>query len=380
MRRIIAVTVAVALLAAPVSGCSQPIDNGSSIPAQSQPIVALLALIGVGIGLTAWHHHNVAHEGSGGGGIGSIVGAQFSVAPFISGYKPVDLAVDPANVALGALELPTAGGGTGKFTEIQDFSNTASPFGTYTLPANYAPTAVAMDANGLAWFVDANGKVQGCAAITQGETGTCTSQGAFFDGLGAGSRSIAVDTSAFVVVILDAGGGKVKWRATDGSGDTGTGTYTSASTSPIYAADSIKLTTTPPSGFTVVHQDGSSEFITFSLSGTTLSIAQQANFLFVPASLVGLSDIGSEISGKVATFGFTGAPSGSYSFTKYETSSAVGLGQAAAASQLIDSNGQVGNPSAGPFTAPLISPQFDTGEGSVWAIDSAGRIVNFAPF
>ena len=380
MRRIIAVTVAVALLTAPVSGCSQPIDNGSSVPAQSQPIVALLALVGLGIGLTAWHHHNVAHEGSGGGGLNNVIGAQFSVAPFISGYKPVDLAVDPANVALGALELPTAGGGTGKFAEIQTFSNTAQSFGTYTLPASYAPTAVAMDANGLAWFVDANGKVQGCAAMAQGEAGTCTSQGTFTDGLGAGSRSIAVDTSGFVVVIVDAGGGKVKWRAADGSGDAGTGTYTSSSTSPIYATDSIKLTTTPPSGFTVFHQDGSSDFITFTVTGSTLSITQQANFLYTPASLVGLSGVGSEVSGKVATFGFTGVPSGSYSFTKYETTSAVGLGQATASSQLIDRNGQVGNPSAGPFNAPLSSAQFDTGEASVWAIDAAGRIVNFAPF
>lgn len=379
VRRIIAVTVAVALFAAPLGGCSQPIDNGSSIPAQSQPIVALLALIGVGIGLTAWHHHNEAHEGSGGGGVGSIVGAQFSVAPFITGYKPVDLVVDTVNVALGALELPTAGSGTGKFTEIQDFSNTASPFGTYTLPASYAPTAVAMDANGLTWFDDANGHVQGCAAMAQGEQGTCASQGTFSDGLGAGSRSMAVDIN-FILVVTDAGGGKVKWWATDGSGDTGTGTYASSTTASIYSADSVKLTTTPPSGFTVFHQDGSSDFLTFTVSGSSLSISAQANFIYSPASLVGDSGVGSELSGKIATFGFTGAPSGSYSFTKYETSSAVGLGQAAASSQLVDLNGQVGNPSAGPFTAPLSSPQFDTGEASVWAIDSTGRIVNFAPF
>jgi hypothetical protein len=380
VRRIIAVTIAVALLMAPLGGCSQPIDNGSSVPAQSQPIVALLALIGVGIGLTAWHHHNENHIGGGGSGGGNVIGAQFSVAPFITGYRPVDLVVDSANVALGALELPTAGGGTGKFAEIQDFSNTAQPFGTYTLPASYAPAAVAMDVNGLTWFVDANGHVLGCAAMTQGETGTCSSQGTFTDGLGAGSRSIAVDASGFIVVIIDAGGGKVKWWATEGSAATGTGTYTSSSTSPIYATDSIKLTTTPPSGFTVFHQDGSSDFVTFAQNGTTLTLSQQTNFIYQPASLVGLSGVGSEISGKVATFGFTGAPSGSYSFTKYETSSAVGLGQAAASSQLIDLNGQVGNPSTGQFNAPLISPQFDTGEGSVWAIDAAGRIVNFAPF
>lgn len=379
MRRFIAVALAVTILAAPVSGCSQPIDTGSSVPAQSQPFVALLALIGLGIGLTAWHHHNVAHEGSGGGNV-PIVGAQFSVAPFISGYKPVDLVADPLNFSLGALESPTAGGGTGKFSEIQDLSNTASPFGTYTLPAGYSPTAVAMDANGLTWFVDASGKVQGCAAMTQGEAGTCSSQGTFVDGLGAGSRSVAVDVNGFIVVVMDAGSGKVKWWATEASSGTGTGTYTSNSTSPIYATDSIKLTTTPPAGFTVYHQDGSSDFITFALNGSVLSITEQANFIYTPPSLVGLSDIGGELSGKDAVYGFTGAPAGSYSMTKYETTAAVGIGQATASSQLIDFNGQVGNPSGAPFTAPLSSVRLDLNENSIWAIDTGGRIVNFAPF
>ena len=377
MRRFIAVTVALTILAAPVSGCSQPIDTGSSVPAQSQPFVALLALIGLGIGLTAWHHHNEAHAGSGGPGSNPI-GAQFSVAPFISGYKPVDLVVDAVNVALGALESPTGGGGTGKFTEIQDLSNTASPFGTYTLPANYSPSAVAMDANGLTWFVDAAGKVQGCDAMTPSST-TCTSVGTFTDGLGAGSRSIAVDVG-FIVVIMDGGNGKVKWWAQQGNTATGTGTYSSTSTSPIYAADAIELTTTPPSGFTVYHQDGSSDFVGFTQNGSSLSIAAQANFLFMPPSLVALSQIGGEISGKDAFYGFTGAPAGSYSMTKYETATAVGLGQATATSQLIAFNGQVGNPSTGPFTAPLDSVHLDTGENSVWAIDAGGRIVNFAPF
>ncbi|HYK52016.1 MAG TPA: hypothetical protein VEV38_00585 [Candidatus Eremiobacteraceae bacterium] len=379
MRRFIAVAVALTILSAPVSGCSQPIDTGSSVPAQSQPFVALLALIGLGIGLTAWHHHNLEHEGSGGGS-GPILGAQFSLGPLISGYKAVDLVVDPVNVALGALEVPAGGGGTGKFTEIQAFSGTAQSFGTYTLPANYSPAAVAIDANGLAWFVDASGKIQGCAVMSPGTSGTCTSQGTFSDGLGAGSRSIAVDVNGFIVVIIDGGSGTVKWWATQGGAATGTGTYTSASTSPIYAADSIKLTTTPPAGFTVFHQDGSSDVISFAQNGSTLSITVQANFNYQPPSLVGLSDFGSEVSGKDAFYGFTGAPAGSYSMTKYETTSSVGVGSATATSQLIDHDGQVGNPGSAPFTAPLASPQLDTGENAIWAIDAGGRIVNFTPF
>src|SRR5690348_14028013 len=66
VRRFIALALALAILSSGVSGCSQPIDTGSSIPAQSQPIVALLALVGLGIGLTAWHHHNENRSGGGG--------------------------------------------------------------------------------------------------------------------------------------------------------------------------------------------------------------------------------------------------------------------------------------------------------------------------
>jgi hypothetical protein len=377
VRRFVAIALALSLLTSSVAGCSQPIDTGSSIPAQSQPIVALLALVGLGIGLTAWHHHN-EHVASHGGGP-TIFGAQFSVGQTIIGYKPVDLTVDDANVALGALELPVGGGGTGKLTELQTFSNTPQAFGTYSLPTNYAPTAVAEDPNGVAWFVNAAGLVQGCDVMTTTTT-TCSSLGTFHDGLGVGSRSIAADTN-FIVVIVDGGGGTVKWWAQQGTTATGTGTYTPASTSPIYAADAVELTSTSPSGFTVFHQDGSTEFITFSISGSTLTIAQQPNFIFVPAPVQAPpSNQALDNAGKVAGFGFTGTPSGSYGLTKYETTSSVGVGNPVTASELIELNGQVGNPGGGPFTSPLFSPKFDAGENSVWAIDQVGRIVNFAPF
>ena len=102
MRRLIATVAALTILCSGMSGCSQPIDPGSSIPAQSQPIVALLALVGLGIGLTAWHHHN-EHHGS--GPAATVFPAQFTVPPLIAGFKAVDLAPDPVNITIGALEL-----------------------------------------------------------------------------------------------------------------------------------------------------------------------------------------------------------------------------------------------------------------------------------
>ncbi len=376
MRRFIAVALALSLLTSTVAGCSQPIDTGSSVPAQSQPIVALLALVGLGIGLTAWHHHNEEHHG--GGSTPTIFGAQFSVAPFIAGFKPVDLAADQLNGTLGALELATAGGAA-KFTEVFDNGTGLSAFATYPLPTGYAPGAVTMDTNGVTWFVDAAGHVQGCDPMTSTTT-TCVSAGTFIDGLGAGSRSIAADVD-LIVVVTDAGSGKVNWWAQQGTTATGHGTYASpTSTSPIYANDTVKLVSTSPSVFTVYHQDGSSEAISFSVSGSALTINTQANFVLAPPSLAGPSSQESETSGKIAVFGFTGVPSGSYRLSKYETSTVTGLGQATATSQLIAFNGQVGNPGGGLFAPPLIAPTFDLAQTSVWAIDSQGRIVNFAPF
>src|SRR5579872_2080427 len=63
----VAALVIACTLSLSVTSCSQPIDNGSKIPAQSQPFVALLALIGLGIGLTAIHHHNEKGAGPGPG-------------------------------------------------------------------------------------------------------------------------------------------------------------------------------------------------------------------------------------------------------------------------------------------------------------------------
>lgn len=376
VRRFVALALALTILSSGVSGCSQPIDTGSSVPAASQPFVALLALVGLGIGLTAWHHHNVnSHGGSGGP---TIFGAAFLIPPFISGYKPVSLVTDPVNFTLGAVEVPT-GGGTGKYTEIQATSSSASPFGTYSLPTGYVATAVAIDPQtGITWFVDATGKVQACDAMTTSST-TCSSLGVFSDGLGAGSRSIAADPN-FVIVIMDGGLGKVKyWVLPTPSGTPATGTYTSTTTSTIYGTDAIEATVTGgASGFTAYHQDGTSDIITFTVSGSTVTVNNQPSYLFTPAPLVGPSDFLQE-SSDVAFFSFTGAAAGAYSLSKYVAAAPVGLGHPTVKSELIAFNGQL-SPTGAHFFPPLSSIRSDADESSIWAIDQAGDIVNFIPF
>ena len=373
MRRFIALALALTILSSGVSGCSQPIDTGSSIPAQSQPIVALLALVGLGIGLTAWHHHNENQHG--GGGTPTIFGASFLIQPFISGYKPTSLVVDQLNFTLGAVEVPTAGG-TGKFTEIQASSSGASPFGTYALPSGYAPSAVAMDQNGITWFVDSAGKVQACDAMTASTT-NCSSLGVFTDGLGAGSRSIGADVN-FVVVVMDGGSGKVKWWALPTGGSASSGIYTPTTTSPIFATDAIESTSVSPSSFTVYHQDGSSDVITFTASGSTVTLNNEPSYVFKPAPLAGPSDFQQE-STDVAFFAFTGAPAGAYSLSKFVANAPVGLGHPTVSSQLIEFNGQF-SPTGPHFASPLFSVRADPNETSIWALDQAGDIVNFLPF
>jgi hypothetical protein len=377
VRRFIAFALALSILSSGLSGCSQPIDPGSSVPAASQPIVALLALVGLGIGLTAWHHHNENH-GSGSGGTPPLFGAQFMIAPFILGYKPVSLVVDSVNLTLGAVLVPT-GGGAGKFTEIQETSTSASTFGTYTLPTGYAPTAVAMDSNGITWFVDGAGTVQACDTMTTLTT-ACSSLGVFSDGLGAGSRSIAADTN-FVIVVMDGGAGLVKWWVfpTATSSTANSGTYSSTTTSPIFATDAIESTATvSPSSFAVYHQDGTSDVVTFTASGSTVTVNSQPSYLYKPATLVAPSNFEQE-SLAVAFFSFTGAPGGAYSLSKYEAANPVGLGNPKVTSQLIAFNGQL-SPTGAQFRAPLFSIRADVNENSIWAIDQAGDIVNFSPF
>ena len=366
MRRFVAVAIALSLLTSSVAGCSQPIDTGSSVPAQSQPIVALLALLGLGIGLTAWHHHNEAHHG--GGGVTLVPPVQI-IGPLISGDKATDLANDPTDIGLGVLESPVASGAA-HFALVS-----GNTFTSYALPTGYNPVALTVDPNtGDDWFVDAAGKVQGCLPPSPGVV-TCSTSGlpvpTFNDGLGAGDRSIVTDGS-FVFVALDAGGGSVKWFAFALSdGTTTSSSYSSQSTTPLYPTDfAISTPQAAASGFTVFHSDGHSDLVTIPPSNVP-------SFTFAPAPLKAPSNVVLALDGvNQAFYAPTGSVAGTYNITRYTNQFDSGIGQLKTLSITIASNGQTGQP----FSPPLTSVHVDTSDQLLDGIDASGNIVEFAQF
>ncbi|HXW76530.1 MAG TPA: hypothetical protein VEJ20_03885, partial [Candidatus Eremiobacteraceae bacterium] len=292
MRRFVAVALALSLLSSGLSGCSQPIDSGSSVPAQAQPLVALLALVGLGIGIAAWDHHNAEHH-NGGGSSTTVTAPVIAVTPFITGYAAADLTPNSAGNSgsgdLGVLELP-AGSGTGKYAELfvtaSSSAATSNSAGIETLPAGYEPQAVADDPSGNAWFVDRSGKVYQCSPLTTSTTSCGVLAGPLTDGLPSGPRSMSVDGN-FLFVVEDAGGGKVDyaWLPDNPVGTTfTTGSYQSASTASIDGADAVE--STPPasggSGFTVFHEDGSSDIDTFNTSGSSVTVGATTSFTYRP--------------------------------------------------------------------------------------------------
>ena len=366
MRRLLAVALALSLLSSSLAGCSQPIDTGSSVPAQSQPIVALLALIGLGIGITAWHHHNEAHHGGGGP---TIVPPVQVLGPLLSGYKAVDLANDPFDIGFGVLESPAAAG-VSKFALVSGGS-----FASYSLPAAYSPVALAVDPNtGDDWFVDAAGKVQGCLPPASSVT-TCSTSGlpvpTFNDGLGVGNRAIASDGS-FVFIALDAGGGAVKWFSFNLSdGTTTTSNYASQTTAGLYPADFVISTPqAAASGFTVFHSDGRSDLVTIPPSDVP-------SFTFAPTPLKAPSNVVLALDAvNQAFYAPTGSSSGVYDITRYTNQFDAGISKLNTLSVTIADNGQTG----GPFVPPLTSLHVDSQDQQLVGIDAAGNIVEFAQF
>jgi hypothetical protein len=384
VRRFVAVALALSLLSSTVSGCSQPIDTGSSVPAQSQPIVALLALIGLGIGLTALHHHNEAQHSS--GSSVTVTAPVVVVTPFISGFAPADLVPNSVGNGgtgdLGLIDLPS-GAGTGKYAEILIMSsgagNSAQLVGDYSLPTGYAPQALAIDPSGNAWFDDRSGKVYECAPIASGVT-TCTVvTGPLTDGLAVGPRSIGVDGN-FLFITEDGGGGKVDYSFLPVGGTTfTTGSYQSSSTASIFAADAVEAT--PPieggSGYTVFHEDGSSDLVTFAVSGSSVTLSDTTSFVFSPLPIEAPSDfIQDSVTSNGAFFALTGSASATYQITRYTSAANSGLGKLPAVSVTIAANGRTG----GPFVPPVTSLHADANESVVWCIDAHGNIAAFAEF
>ena len=373
MRRFLAVTLALCILTSGISGCSQPIDTGSTVPAASQPIVALLALVAVGIGLTAWHHHNEDHHGS---GPSSTIVAPFQViGPQLSGYRASDLSIDTFDNGVGVLETPTVSGTPARFGLIA-----SSTFASFTLPNGYVPIALATDPSGNDWFVDTGGHIQGCEPPGVSVTSCVFSSLAVStanDGLGAGPRSIATD-GLNLVVIRDGGSGKVNWFVINlTSAATATGSYQSNSSAALYPADAVE--STPPgtgsSAFAVFHTDGRSDLFTPAPSNAP-------NFSFVPIPDAAPSDQVVALDGNPAFYATTGSTSGTYQLTRYENPSTTGIGQLTTASITIAANGQTGAPQSKPYALPLSSVHVDS-LNNVWALDgntSNPNIVQFASF
>lgn len=365
--RLLAVLVIVAIMAPSLTACSQPIDNGSTVPAQSQPFVALLALIGLGIGLTAWHHHNENH---GGGGPPPVsVTAPQSVQSL--GIGAFDMTLDlSAGGTGGAGAIGNQGaGGTYTFLETDSIG---SDNGSYTLPLGYHPRAVAIDAAANDWFVDGVGNVDKCAAPASSVT-ACTPLLTFSDGLPtAGNRSIAADNT-HVFIAEDNNAGTVSWAAfgLDGTGRIA-GSYVYTGGLGMATQDAVSTTTGSAaiSQFTIVHRDGSSWVITLGTSTTKNS------FTLTPAP---------NSNANVATFdgvnfyGLLGSPTtGSYQIGQWVgTGNTKGLtpGMLVNPPLTIASNGQV-NTDAGVYSLPLNSVRSLDGS-LVYTLDANGRLVIF---
>lgn len=362
-RRIVAFGLVLLVLAS-ASGCSQPIDPNSSVPAQWQPVVLVAALVGVGFGIAALDHKNSSNN-SGGGSTPTLTTATFVGSV---GNTPVDLSIDPS--VSGSVGVLGSNGGPGMygFSELGSSSTNA---GSYTLTAGYHPIAVAIDGSGNDWFVDNAGNVQSCAPPTSTPR-TCTPLVAVNDGLGTGGvRAIAADTT-HVFIIDDNENKMVAWAAfaLDGNGRvTSTYTYTG---SPTYAHDATAAATgTVVATYLAFHQDGTSW--TIPLPGP----AQQNTFTFSPPALA---------SGNIAYdgtnlfYGPVGSPTtGSYQIVRYAApGNTNGQNPGSIAARITIGYNGATSPNAQAFALPVRAIKTDG--FSLYMLDAHGNLVVFSAF
>jgi len=236
VRRTLALAVIVVTLSVNLGGCSTPVDTGSNIPAQSQPIVTVLALLGLGFAITAFHHHSETHPPSS----QKVPQTPSSVILLrTSNASPIDLTLDPLQAGqFGALLAGT--GGSASVFDLGDIVDGAVT-SQFTLPTGYKPIAVAIDGGSTheEWFVNPSGLVDGCVL---GPT-TCTpSPAPFSDTLAAGgTRYIAAD-SQHIFIARDDGSTTVTWAAFDFAATlvgTGSYTYTAGVGKALYPTDAV---------------------------------------------------------------------------------------------------------------------------------------------
>lgn len=367
MRRTLALAVIVVTLSVNVGGCSTPVDTGSNIPAQSQPIVTVLALLGLGIAITAFHHHSESHAA----GSQKVPQTPISVIQLrTANASPIDVTLDPLQPGqFGALLVGTAG--SASLFDLGDTS-TGGVTAQYTLPSGYLPIAVAIDSGTThqEWFVNPSGLVDGCAA---GPT-TCTpSPGPFSDTLAAGgTRYIAAD-SQHVFIARDDGATTVTWAAFDLAANlvaNGSYTYTAGTGKGLYPKDAVVSNGTSIGQFLFFHQDGTSHEVQLT-APPTASIGP--NLTPVP------SNIGNVTIAGVDIFGYTGSPtSGLYSIARYDAVGTDPLAYTIKALTLVAFNGVPNPPAGSPFSVPLTNLHVDS--AGVYGLDPAGRLVTFNVF
>ncbi|MDQ2816743.1 MAG: hypothetical protein M3T49_00850 [Candidatus Eremiobacteraeota bacterium] len=354
MRRSIALAAILVTLTLSCAACSQPIDTGSPVPAQAQPLTALLALVGIGIALTALHHHD--QRKSGGGGGANLQPA--AVVRLADGSRSIDLAVDVVSGTAGILQA-RSGNTPAQYVQV----SAGTIVGSYSLPPGYDPTALALDAGLNEWFVDATGNIDYCPAPASG-TAACTPTATVSDGLGPSTtRSIAAD-SAFALVAVDNGSGTVAWTAFSlGGGSPIRGSYSYAGR-PLYPADAMSQNSAGGiSSFILFHQDGASYQLQFPSTTTKQPFALAPPPASAPANVADQT-----------FYGLLGSPSGLYQIGRYFND---GTAASLAPQAVIDiaSGGQTANNS---FSVPLRALRADS--LNVSALDRNGNLIQYAAF
>ncbi|HKW44394.1 MAG TPA: hypothetical protein VJN22_01980 [Candidatus Eremiobacteraceae bacterium] len=367
MRRTLAAAVIAVTLGVNLGGCSTPVDTGSNIPAQSQPLVTVLALLGLGIAITAFHHHSETHPP----GNQKVPQTPISVIPLrLSNATPIDLTLDPLQAGQFGALLAGSGGSASVF-DLGDI-NSDSVTSQYTLPAGYQPTAVAIDSGTThqEWFVNSNGQIDGCAI---GPTTCIPSPAPFSDTLASGgTRFIAADAQ-HIFIARDDGASTVTWSSFDFVGTqvaSGSYTYTAGGNKGLYAKDAVVANGSSISQYLLFHADGTSHEVQLTSPPTT---SPGPTMNPVPDVSGNATITGADV------FGYVGSPTtGLYSIARYGAAGSDPLAYTIMALTLVAFNG-VPNPGiAHSFSVPLNNLHEDS--AGVYGLDPGGNVVTFNVF